>query len=85
MPHFNLSRLHDRWGDLPRRVARSARPGNPLTSWGQILPYKRSRWGNPPSRGPIRDTSNSRKIHFGGGFASLLRACLQGERVTPVG
>ena len=26
---------------------------------------------NPPSRGRIRDTSNSRKIHFGGGFSSL--------------
>ena len=65
------------------RVARSARPGNLLTR-GQILLCKRSRWGNPPSRGPIRDTSNSRKIHFGGGFALLLRACLQGERVTPV-
>ena len=30
-----------------------------------------SRWGNPPSRGRIRDTWNSRKIHFGGGFASV--------------
>ena len=30
-----------------------------------------SRWGNPPSRGRIRDTSNSRKIHCSGGFASL--------------
>ena len=68
------SRLHDRWGD--RRVARSARPGNPL-SRDQILPCKRSRWGNPPSRGPIRDTSNSRKIHFGGGFASLLKVTIE--------
>ena len=25
-----------------------------------------SRWGNPPTRGRIRDTSNSSKIHFGG-------------------
>ena len=58
------------------RVARSARPGNPL-SRGQILPCKRSRWGNPPSLGPIRDTSNSRKIHFGGGFASLLKATIE--------
>ena len=33
-------RLHDRWGDPPRRVARSARPRNPL-SRGQILPCKR--------------------------------------------
>ena len=32
-----------------------------------------SRWGNPLSRGRIRDTSNSRKIHFGCGFASLLK------------
>ena len=32
-----------------------------------------SRWGNPPTRGRIRDTSNSRKIQFGGDFASLLK------------
>ena len=70
------SRLHDRWGDPPRQVARSARPGNPL-SRGHIFPCKRSRWGNPPSRGPIRDTSNSRKIHFGGGFASLLKVAIE--------
>ena len=31
-----------------------------------------TRQGNPPTRGRIRDSSNSRKIHFGGGFASLL-------------
>ena len=66
------SRLHDRWGDPPRRVAWSARPGNPR-SQGQILLSKLWRWRNPPSWGPIRDTSNSRKIHFGGGFASLLK------------
>ena len=30
-------------------------------------------WGNPLTRGRIRDTSNSRKIHFGGGFALLLK------------
>ena len=46
----------------------SVRPGNSL-SRGQILPCKRSRWSNPPSRGPIRDTSISRKIHFGRGLA----------------
>ena len=34
-----------------------------------------SMWGNPPTRGRIRDTSNSRKIHFGGDFASLLKTC----------
>ena len=36
-----------------------------------------SRWGNPPTRGRIRDTSNSRKIHFGGGFASLLKETIE--------
>ena len=30
--HFKMwSRLHYRWGDPPRRVARSTRPGNPLS------------------------------------------------------
>ena len=37
-------RLHDRWGDPPRWVAWSARPGNPL-SGGQILPCKRFKVG----------------------------------------
>ena len=36
-----------------------------------------SRWGNPPSRGRIRNTSNSSKIHFGGGFASLLKVAIE--------
>ena len=36
-----------------------------------------SRWGNPPGRGWIRDTSNSRKIHFGGGFVSLLKLTIE--------
>ena len=49
---------------------------NPL-SRTQILPCKLSRWGNPPSRGPIRDTSNSRKIHFCGDFASLLKVTIE--------
>ena len=49
---------------------RSTRLGYPL-SRGQILPCKLSRWGNPPSRGRIRGTSNSLKIHFAGGFPSL--------------
>ena len=35
-----------------------------------------SRWGNPPSWGRIRQTSNSRKIHFGGGFVSLLKVTI---------
>ena len=36
-----------------------------------------SRWGNPPSRGRICDTSNSRKIHLGVGFASLLKLTIE--------
>ena len=36
-----------------------------------------SRWGNPPSRGRIWNTSNSRKIHFGGDFASLLKVAIE--------
>ena len=32
-----------------------------------------SMWGNPPTRSRIRDTSNSRKIHFGGDFKSINR------------
>ena len=40
------SRLPDRWGDPLRRVARSARPGSPL-SRGQILPCKCFKVGWP--------------------------------------
>ena len=47
---FLKSRLHAKWGDPPRRAARSVRPGNAL-SQGQILPSKRFKWG---SRGQIR-------------------------------
>ena len=36
-----------------------------------------SRWGNAPTRGRIRDTSNSRKIHFGGDFVSLLKVTIE--------
>ena len=36
-----------------------------------------SRWGNPPGRGRIRDTSNSPKIHFGGGSALLLKLTIE--------
>ena len=44
--------------DLPDRVTLSARV--------KFCRVNVSRWGNPPTRGRIRDTSNSRKIHFGG-------------------
>ena len=40
-----------------------------------------SRWGNPPTRGWIRETSNSRKIHFGGGFASLLKVTIESNSI----
>ena len=70
------SRLHDRWGDPPRRVARSTRPGYPL-SRGQFCHVNVSRWGNPPGGGRTRDTSNSSKIHFGGGFTSLLKLTVE--------
>ena len=33
--------------------------------------------GDPPGRGRIRDTSNSRKTHFGGGFALLLKLTIE--------
>ena len=50
----------------------STRPGYHL-SRGQVLPCKRFKVGNPPGRDRIRDTSDSRKIHFGGGVAALLK------------
>ena len=39
-----------------------------------------SRWGNPPSRGRTRNTSNSSKIHFSGGFASLSKVAIESHR-----
>ena len=74
--HFSLITFTDMWGDQPRRVAWSARPGNPL-SRGQFCHVNVSRWGKPPSRDRIHDTSNSRKIHFGGDFASSLKVTIQ--------
>ena len=44
-------------GDPPRRVARSARQGNPV-SRGDSLPCKRVKVGNPPSR----DCVHSKKL-----------------------
>ena len=35
---------HERWGTSPRRVARSAVPGNPLR-WGEFSPCECWRWG----------------------------------------
>ena len=63
-------------GDPPRRVARSARPGKPFIGV-KFCHVNVSRWGSPPSRGRIRHTLDSRKIHFGGGFVSLLKVTIK--------
>ena len=70
-----------RYPGLPDRVT--------LSAGVKFCHVNVSRWGNPPGRGRIRDTSNSRKIHFGGGFASLLKLtieshCTEGWRATIV-
>ena len=51
------------WPGLPDR--------GPLSAGVIFCQVNDSMWGNLPSRGRIRDASNSRKIHFGGGFAQL--------------
>ena len=45
------SRLHDRWGDPPKRVA--------LSAGVKFCHVNLSRWGNRPTRSRIRDASNS--------------------------
>ena len=64
--------LLNRWGDPPRRVIRSVRPANRVRV--KFCNVNVSKWGNPPSWGRIRATSNSlteQLTGFGGGFASL--------------
>ena len=41
---FSWLLSHERWGTSPRRVARSAVPGNPLR-WGKFSPCECWRWG----------------------------------------
>ena len=41
---FSWLLSHERWGTSPRRVARSAVPGNPLR-WGEFSPCECWRWG----------------------------------------
>ena len=41
---FSWLLSHERWGTLPRRVARSAVPGNTLR-WGKFSPCECWRWG----------------------------------------
>ena len=55
------------WPGLPDRVI--------LLAGVKFCHVSVSRWRNPPGRGRIR--SNSRKIHFGGGFASLLKLTIE--------
>ena len=54
---------------LPDRVT--------LSAGSNFAMCKRSRWGNPPSQGLIRETSNSCEIHFDGGFASLFKVTIE--------
>ena len=58
--------------DLPNRVT--------LSTGVKFCHVNVSKWDNPPSRGRIRDTSNSRKIHFGCGFASLSKVTRESHR-----
>ena len=48
-----------------------------LSGVGKFCHVNVSRWGSQPGRGRIRDTSNSRKILSGGGFASLLKLTIE--------
>ena len=72
--HFNLIKFT--WW-----VGWSAKVGSPdrvtLSAGVKFCHVNVSRSGNPPSRGRIRDTSNSRKIHFGGSFVSLLKVRIE--------
>ena len=61
--------LQGEYAGLPDRVT--------LSAGVKFCHVNVSRWGNPPGRGRIRDTSNLRKIHFGGGFASLLKVTIE--------
>ena len=48
-----------------------------LSAWVEFCHVNVSRWGNPPGLDRIRVTSNSRKIHLGGGLASLLKVTIE--------
>ena len=65
-------------GGVTRQGGKPGLPNRVTLSTGvKFCHVNVSRWGNPPGRGRIRDTSNSRKIHFGGGFASLLKVTIE--------
>ena len=59
-------------GGVTRQGGKPGLPNRVTLSTGvKFCHVNDSKWDNPPSRGRIRDASNSRKIHFGCGFASL--------------
>ena len=59
-------------GGLTRQDGKPGLPGRvTLSAEVKFCHVNVSMWSNPPSRGRIRDTPNSRKIHFSGGFSSL--------------
>ena len=72
--HFNLITFTWYVG-RPTKVGITVCQGNPL-SWQQICHVNVSRWGYLTSWGQIRNTSNLGKIHFGGGFAALLKVSI---------
>lgn len=52
------------WGDQPRQVARSARPGSLPRAAVTFFHGNVSRWGNPPNLVLYRVISNSRQIQL---------------------
>ena len=71
--HFNLITFTwycDRWSDPP-----------PSQQGVKFCHVNVSRWGNLPGQGQIHGTSNSRKIHFDGGFASLLKVTIESHSI----
>ena len=72
--HFNLITFTWYVG-RPTKMGITVCQGNPL-SWQQICHVNVSRWGYLTSWGQIRNTSNLGKIHFGGGFAALLKVSI---------
>ena len=68
-------------GDVTRQGGFPGLPDRVTLSAGlKFCHVNVSRWGNPPTLGRIRDTSNSRKIRFGDGFASLLEVTIESHK-----
>ena len=65
-------------GEVTRLGGKPGLPDRVTLSAGVKFYYVNvSKWVNPSSRGQIRSTSNLRKIHFGSGFASLLKVAIE--------